>query len=600
MFNSSIVNQIRDQYIETYLECAKKLHYTDLNHLCGMQTVLFDDLHNLEINGYPTASDMIDKNGNVYSMTEFESLPLDKKLQCRLRFSYLPYYHELYVGTTGSGKTTGCVEPQIRAITTQKNKPNLFITDPKGELFERNAEHLKNMGYRLFLLNFKNPTRSDRWNPFLVFYQKAIRLKEIGSKARMRPIPIDPTLEQVASPDDYRSSYIEYEGKAFPDGDMFDRYIRQKKDELRSELESLVNSWVCTMIPVQSKHEPSWEYGAQDLLRGLFLAMIEDAMNPESGLTEDMLNFKTLYRYYLAIRTPILSSLASKNNLRLRQHPLLKNKDPMTIAAMSSALDNAPVTMKSYCGVFEGAINKWKQGHIFALTSGNTIDLNDTNDQPFAFFLITRDHDKSDNLIAGLAVDWVYRQVLENVEAGKTTRPTHFLLDEFANIPQIVDFENKISTSRSRNIWFHLFVQSYQQLNNVYGDTVSQIIQDNCNAQIFLGSQSILSKQIFAKECGNHYIPTLESRLNPADNSITMAPVLPISALDLIKPGEMYIKRLYMPLFTSQYIRSYTCVNYGFFSKCKNGFDSCAPRSFASHSDEKFNYKILDKFIGTA
>ena len=40
---------------------------------------------------------------------------------------------------------------------------NLFVTDPKGELFEHNARHLDENGYRIFLLNFKDITRSNKW-----------------------------------------------------------------------------------------------------------------------------------------------------------------------------------------------------------------------------------------------------------------------------------------------------------------------------------------------------------------------------------------------------------------------------------------------------
>ena len=74
----------------------------------------------------------------------------------------------------------------------------------------------------------------------------------------------------------------------------------------------------------------------------------------------------------------------------------------------------------------------------------------------------------------------------------------HFLLDEFANIPKIPDFDNKIATARSRDIWFHLFIQAYDQLELIYGPQTANIIIDNCNQQAFLGSQSIATKERFA------------------------------------------------------------------------------------------------------
>ena len=45
---------------------------------------------------------------------------------------------------------------------------------------------------------------------------------------------------------------------------------------------------------------------------------------------------------------------------------------------------------------------------------------------------------------------------------------------------QKLDIEAIVSVARSRNIRFHFFIQSFSQLNNVYGKEVSQIILDNC------------------------------------------------------------------------------------------------------------------------
>ena len=175
MNKSSIINKIRTKYIDENLESAKKINYTDLKENDGLTKVLYDDLPNCELNGYPIASDYVAPDGNAYSVADFAKLSEEKKAECRLRYYYLPYSHELYVGTTGSGKTTGCVEPQLRAVSSQKNKPNLFLTDPKGELFNRNARHLKNNGYEIFVLNFKNLVRSDKWNPLLEVYETKMK-----------------------------------------------------------------------------------------------------------------------------------------------------------------------------------------------------------------------------------------------------------------------------------------------------------------------------------------------------------------------------------------------------------------------------------------
>ena len=156
----------RDQQIQNYIEKTygntRKIRFDEVGKGYKACCYFYDELEQKEINGFPYSSDYLLKDGTSCSQERYATLSDGEKEGARLRFYYLPNSHELYIGGTGSGKTTGCVEPQLRAITKQKNKPNLFLTDPKGELFDRNAQHLADQGYRLYVLNFKNIKRSDR------------------------------------------------------------------------------------------------------------------------------------------------------------------------------------------------------------------------------------------------------------------------------------------------------------------------------------------------------------------------------------------------------------------------------------------------------
>ncbi len=597
MMKRSFTENIRKKYIKQYLESAQKINYTDLTENDGLIKVFYDDLPKTAIDGYPVASDYVALDGTAYGVDEFNALSEKRKSECKLRYYYLPYTHELYIGTTGSGKTTGCVEPQLRAISSQKNKPNLFLTDPKGELFDRNAKHLKDNGYETIVLNFKDLTHSDKWNPLLELYQTKMKLKQIGTSKKEKRGKIKKSLKLMGKPEQFLfDSYIEYEGMAFFDYASYENYVAFEKDYLEAEIDSLLNQLSNMIIKVQSTVDKSWEYGAQDLLKGVLQCMLEEAVLDGSGFTADMMNFRNLQQYYLSLKTPILNK--DSTGITLENHPLLKNKTKKPKTLMATALANAPNTMRSYCGVFDNCIKDWFQGHIFALTSGNTVNLNDIN-KPFAIFLITRDYEKSDFLIAGLFIDWVYRQMVKKAENVENPRALHFLLDEFGNIPEIKDLENKIATARSRNIWFHLVVQSYMQLDHIYDAKRSVIIRDNCNSQIFLGSQNMDTKQIFSKECGKHNIPTLESTLVSANNQISEVPLIPVSMLDHITAGKMYVKRLAMPVITSQYIRSYVCANNGSFKDFNDakGLETLTPICVEPFTSKKYSFaKIFSDY----
>lgn len=585
----SFLEKIRREYIEQNLENATLMDYSELCSNANVTTVMYKDLSETEVDGYPFASDFVLPDGRRITVEQYDGLTDEEKKQCELRYYYLPNAHEVYIGSTGCGKTTGCVEPQLRAISSQKNKPSLFVTDPKGELFDHNARHLKAQGYNTFVLNFKNLTRTDKWDPLLEMYDKQMELLECGRDYQCYSGELrDDGLEKVGTDEQFReaSIFFTYKGMVFPSEQAFDEYIAYEKDSYEASIDSLVNQYVHMMIVVQSNHDKSWEYGAQDLLKGIIQCMLEEAADPNSGFTRDHMNFRTMYEYYNAIKIPVLANDSSLRNL-----PFIKNKSEKAKRFMATALDNAPNTMRSYCGVFDSAVKDWFQGHIFALTCGHTIDMFKDPDKPFAIFLITRDYEKSDFTIASLFVDWVYRQVLERVENGTYHRPLHFLLDEFGNIPTIKDFENKVSTARSRNIWFHIVLQSYNQLINNYGQQISTIILDNCS-QVFLGSTNIETRCTFSQACGKRTVPSLSSRLSTTDNSVSEVPLIPVSSLNDIKPGQIITLRYGMPVIMSQFIRSYILAEQGTFADrlIADGLKKFTPIHVESFTSDKYCY----------
>ena len=554
-------HSLTENYIEQFFECSKKISYRDLTQNGdGLITVFYDDLPNTEVDGFPVASDFTDNNDVKYSYDEYIALTPKSQSKCNLRYYFLPNYHELIIGTTGSGKTTGCTEPQLRAISALKNKPNLFVSDPKGELFERNAKHLKEQGYKLFALNFKEPMRSDKWNPLLELYD----LKE----------------------------------KIINSDEGFEKYL------LETELDSSINQIAANFIPIINERDLCWDYGAQDLLKGILYSLLENLEQKDSGFTRDLMTINSIYQYYSILKREMINEDSGSQNVINWINSNLSDKARVL---MSITLDNAMNTKRNYFSQFDVGMNKWFMGHILALTTGNTIDIDNNDDSPFAIFLITRDYDKSDFNIAGLFIDAIYKKMVMSAETnpnGRNNRATHFLLDEFGNIPEIKDFENKISTARSRNIWFHLSVQSYKQLEVVYDKTRAEIIRDNCNSQIFLGSQNRETKEFFAKECGKHTIPALSALYNENDHSLDTIQLIPVSQLDLIKPGEMYMKRVYKPVFISSFIRSYQAAETGVYKNFHGGFKDELPHcdkrivsheySFFKVAKEKSKEAIFD------
>lgn len=77
--------------------------------------------------------------------------------------------HSLLIGSTGSGKTRRIILPLISFLL--HNGESVIVTDPKGELFDQTSGAFEENGYRIVTLNFRDPQKSDCWNPLAVPYQ---------------------------------------------------------------------------------------------------------------------------------------------------------------------------------------------------------------------------------------------------------------------------------------------------------------------------------------------------------------------------------------------------------------------------------------------
>ena len=77
--------------------------------------------------------------------------------------------HTLVIGATGSGKTAGIINPTMKML--MKGRESIVVTDPKGEIYEDNYKLLKDLGYQIIVLNFREPQKGSCWNPYDLPYK---------------------------------------------------------------------------------------------------------------------------------------------------------------------------------------------------------------------------------------------------------------------------------------------------------------------------------------------------------------------------------------------------------------------------------------------
>ncbi|MEG1344273.1 MAG: type IV secretory system conjugative DNA transfer family protein [Clostridia bacterium] len=141
------------------------------------------------------------------------------------------------------------------------------------------------------------------------------------------------------------------------------------------------------------------------------------------------------------------------------------------------------------------------------ITTTNDIDFEDLGNQKTAIYVITpADHSTYDYIVTiffSQLLQTLYSQA--NKAGGTLPNQVYLLLDEFANIGQIPDFNKKLSTTRSLGISVSVVVQSIDQLEGLYKETYENII-GNCDTQLFLGSKSIKTCEYICKSLGQKTI----------------------------------------------------------------------------------------------
>lgn len=125
------------------------------------------------------------------------------------------------------------------------------------------------------------------------------------------------------------------------------------------------------------------------------------------------------------------------------------------------------------------------------ITSYDELSLDTIGDKRTALFLIMSDTDASFNFLISLAYSQLFNLLCEKADdeyGGRLLVHVRCLIDEFANIGQIPNFEKLIATIRSREISASIILQAQSQLKSIYKDN-ADTITGNCDSMIFLGGK---------------------------------------------------------------------------------------------------------------
>lgn len=346
-------------------------------------------------------------------------------------------YHNLVIGATGSGKTQTIIFPTVEVLA--KKRESMIITDPKGEIYEQTSNMLRDKGYNVLILNFRDPQQGNSWNPLSLPY----RMYKSGN--------MDKAIELL---DDLAANIL-YEEKS-------------------------------------GNADPFWEKTSADYFSGLALGMFEDTTEDKINLNsislmttigEEKFGGSTYIKEYFNMKDPAgaaytnaSGTIMAPNETKGSIISVFKQKIKLFASRdnLSEMLSHSDIDLKSI-GEKPTAL----------------------------FIVIQDEKKTYHSLVTILLKQCYETLIdVAQAHGGKLPVRTNFLLDEFANMPPLKDITTMITAARSRLIRFTMIIQNFAQLDQVYGKENAETIKGNCGNIIYLITTELKALEEISKMCG--------------------------------------------------------------------------------------------------
>lgn len=379
--------------------------------------------------------------------------------------------HWIILGSTGSGKSVTSVIPYCSFIATAEKKKSVFITDPKGEILSATSKMFKDNGYKVLTLDFRNPEFSNHINL------------------------LDPAIN-------------EYE--------LYDKNLRlskEEKDENKcmeyknqsiihfAQCNQLVNDLSTMIMNDETAREKFWNNSSCDLLYGIIFLFLEEYA--EGKIKREQITLTSVKKFQN-------SSMTESNNKKLKKYMEQKTYDCKSKDKLLPLLNTSDTTYRSITSTFNERMSLYDDVNVENITSNSDFKFEDLGINKTVLYCCIPDESKIYYSLISIIVSLMYKTLVmlcNEQENKKLPVDLVFLLDEFGNTNPLNDITSMVSVGRSRGLFYNYYLQSIQQLDNLYGKEVSQIIQDNCGLA-YLKTNTQETAEAISLRLGSHGVET--------------------------------------------------------------------------------------------
>ena len=371
----------------------------------------------------------------------------------------------LVIGGSGSGKTRFFVKPSLLQMHS-----SYVVTDPKGQLLRETGKLLAHGG----------PKRDENGKP----------VRDKHGKVVYEPYRI-----KVLNTINFSKS-MKYNPLA---------YVRSEKDILK-----LVNVIIANTKGDGEKASEDFWIKAERLLYCALIGYIWYEAEPEEK------NFITLLE--------LINACEAREDDETYKSPVdilfdeLAQAQPEHFAVKQYVKFKlaAGKTLKSILVSCGARLSPFDIKELRDIMTEDELELDTMGDRKTALFLIMSDTDTTFNFVIAMLQSQLFNLLCDKADDLYNGRlPVHVrcLLDEFANIGQIPNFDKLIATIRSREISASIILQSQSQLKTIYKDAADTIV-GNCDVTLFLGGKEKSTLKEISELLGKETIDSLSQSEN--------------------------------------------------------------------------------------
>ena len=347
------------------------------------------------------------------------------------------------IGGSGAGKTRSYAKPCLYEACLSPQGSSFVCLDPKGELLRDSGRLLEESGYEIRVLDLLHMEKSHCYNPFV--------------------------------------------------------YLTDD-----NEVQMLVTNLFKATTPKGSQtNDPFWDTTAAMLLSALVYYLYHEAPPDEQNfpMVMEMLRAGEVREEDDSYQSP-LDVLFERLEMRDPEHIAVKYyKDYHSGSAK---------TLKSIQITLAARLEKFNLSSVAALTATDELNLQDMGEKRVALFALISDSDTSFNFLVSVLYQQLFQQLFDSADhkhGGSLPVPVHFLMDEFANISLPEDFDKKLSTMRSRNVFVSIILQNIAQLKALFEKQWESIL-GNCDELLYLGGNEQGSHKYISELLGKATIDT--------------------------------------------------------------------------------------------